>query len=305
MSLFGCFGKKEKKVNLESWLAEKFSGEYQHMGKILNLDPKNLYYRKSTSIIALSKDPEVQMVVEWYRDQPDLGLTETAIREGMKQSESDMRKARKIAAALKQKGIDSISVGVVSPAIYFLPYGEPTPLFRNQLLSQLLTIIKENDDNGLTSIWIEFMEDTVYKKEFQDVVPNGYWHRPDDYHNQHKIMWLDFEWSPDLTADKMKDGWEINISSNRSNTFREDAYQQALAWAEKNLSKPYYIEPVQMVEYHGDENDLQSIHIQFPYYAAEPTPETSDKEFEVLGYITGMYDTDLRKYSNIKKVKEL
>ena len=126
MSLFGCADKKEKKITLESWLNEQEPGKYIVTDKLINLDPKNLYNKKSTAVLALASNPEVQIKIEYYKDRPDLGLNYSDVQETFESAQSDMQIARDIHANLIKQDSNKISVGVITPAIYFLVYGDPT-----------------------------------------------------------------------------------------------------------------------------------------------------------------------------------
>jgi len=85
----------------------------------------------------------------------------------------------------------------------------------------------------------------------------------------------------------------------------EDAYQEVVKWAEKNLTQPYYIEPGHFVQYNIDEHDPMAIHFYFPYFSSKPLEDGTDYEAKQKGFVTGVYQADQKTFSKIKTVKEL
>ena len=172
--------------------------------------------------------------------------------------------------ALKKNGLEKFSVGVIEMAAYILLYEEPSPELRKNNLVKILAAIDALPDHAQTSIWVEWMEPSAFQQEFKDIIPYGYWQRVDSYHDRNKIMGLDFEWSPGLQADILNTGWAISIKSDRSLTFKTDAYNAASAWATKNLSSPFYLEKDQMITIGPDDEDPLAIEFQFPYFTSKP-----------------------------------
>jgi hypothetical protein len=149
------------------------------------------------------------------------------------------------------------------------------------------------------------MEDSIYHKEFKDIIPKGYWHRIDNYHQKHKTVSLDFTWTPDLKLNDLMTGWQVNTESDRTLIYIEDASQHALNWAEKNITPPFYLEPIQMVQYGIDDEDPMAIYIHFPYFSSKPEEEGEDYENKLKGYVTVKYQVDQKTFSDIKTEKEL
>lgn len=63
----------------------------------------------------------------WYKDQPDLGIDAETFTSEMDDAQQDYTLAKGISTSLKEMGVEKISVGVIKPAIYFLPFGDPVP----------------------------------------------------------------------------------------------------------------------------------------------------------------------------------
>ena len=296
--------KKKKKLTLESWLENQSPGQYVIVDKLINLDPKNLYYKKSSAILGLKKDPDVQIKVEYFKDQADLGLIISTIKEEFRVAENDMIIAREIASTLSKEGVNKISVGVITPAIYFIPFGEPNPESRQTYLKSILSLLEKRNDPERKSIFIEFLEDSLNGKEFKDVVPNGYWYREDSFHERHKTVTLDFEWEPSINFDSLNRRWKVNVVSHKSSDYLEDAHQQAMTWAEKNIDKPFYLEGEQAIHYEIDGVDPMAIRYAFPYFKEKINPDDPEFETKVKGYVTGIYKVDEKKYTNVKTVIE-
>ncbi len=300
LSIFSCFGKKEKKVTLDSWLEEKSPGQYIVVDKLINLDPKNLFYKKSSAIIGLKSDSLIQVQVDYYKGQPDLGLSMDQIQTHFETAGSDMKIAREILAQLKTFDAEKISVGVITPAIYFIPYGEPTAEFRNKQLQNILTVLEQRNDEERKSIWIEIMEDSAYNQETHEVIPNGYWQKQDGLHERNKIMSLNFEWTPDIDKQALMSGWEINIGSDRAMKFIDIAYPQALDWANKHLSKPFHLDRTRRVEVSINDQNPLAIEYAFPLFKQQPT-DSIDIDSELQGFVTGVYDSEKNTFTSIRK----
>ena len=305
ISLFGCFQKKEKKNNLPTWLETNFPGQLEVVENIIDLDLKNLYYKKKSSIVAEKSDPEVQIIVTWFKEQPGLGITVEEVKASLEKSRKEVAAGRALFKSLKQNGLDKFSVGVIEMAAYILIYEEPTPEVRRNYLEKILSTLDAMPDHEQTSIWIEFMEPAVYQEHFKDIILLGYWNRGGSYHDDNKIMSLDFEWKEGLEVDILNTGWAINPNSQRSTQYREDAYKVALTWAEKNIPSPFYLEKDQMVGVGPDDEDPLALQFDFPYYTSKPDASVIGYEENALGYVNGVYQTEKKTFTKIKKVKDL
>ena len=303
MGLFGCGKKKDKKPNLETWLETNLPGQLVIVNNIVDLDPRNLFTSKTQTILADSQDPEVQIKVTWFKKEEGLGLNKEEVHSMLESSRRDVKVAREILRALKAKGAEKISVGVIDMAAYILTYEEPLPEVRNRYADMVLSVITALPDHAQTSIWIECMEPAVYGEHFKDIVPFGYWHRGDSYHDSHKIMSLDFEWNADLKTEHLLPHWKYNYNSERVSAMSDTAYQAALAWAVKNLSSPFYLEPDQMIQYGLNAEDSLSIEYSFPYYESKPDTSQPSYEYEPLGHVNVSYQTDQKKFFGFGKTE--
>ncbi len=301
MSIFSCFRKKE---NLESWLNKNFKGQYEILDSRYRFMEKFQFSKKATSVVGSIKDPEVQFVVTWYRGVEGLRMTTQEVEDAFAKSTKEVALARELYSDLTKKDSFNVSVSVLEDAAYFLVYAEPSIENRQKYLYQIMTILDDRTDHGQINIFVEFMEDSVYHKEFKNIVPAGYWNRIDKYHQQHNTVSLDYVWTEGLKPDIMMKKWTVNTYSDRSSLYREDAYLYALKWAEKNIHAPYYIEPVQLVGYDLDEKDLMAIHFHFPYFPAKPAEDNEDPEANRIGYISGVYQIDKKTFSSIEKGTE-
>lgn len=302
-TIFGCFQKKEKVNDLPTWLETHMPGELVVVNNIVNLDPMNLFIKEKNTILADKNDPEVQIKIKWFKKEEGLGLNVAEVQSSLDKARKDVKAARMIFDALKKNGLEKFSVGVIEMAAYILLYEEPYPELRKNNLVKILAAIDALPDHAQTSIWIEWMEPSAYQQEFKDIIPYGYWQRGDSYHDRNKIMGLDFEWSPGLQADILNTGWAISIKSDRSLSFKTDAYNAASAWATKNLSSPFYLEKDQMITIGPDDEDPLAIEFQFPYFTSKPDTTVSGFEDNALGHVRVVYQTDQKTFGKIKKVK--
>ncbi len=300
MSIFSCFRKKE---NLQSWLDKKFPGQFEVVDSRRRFMEKFQFSKKVTSVVAFKQDTLVEFVIVWYRDAPDLRMTTTEVEDALAKSKLNVANAHHLFGELTAKDPFHVSVGVIDSAAYFLVYAEPTLANRKKYLDQILQML-DHAEHTQKDIWIEFMEDTAYYKEFKDIVSAGYWNRIDHFHQDNKTVSMDFKWSPGIKSDSLMPHWAANTESLRSSLWREEAYKSALIWAEKNIKSPYYIEPVQLVWNDPDEHDPMSIHFHFPYYPAKPAEDNEDPEANRIGFISGVYQVDKKTFSKIEKGAE-
>lgn len=205
--------------------------------------------------------------------------------------------------SLKKTGLDNFSVGVIEMAAYILLYEEPSSELRKNNLTKILAAIDALPDHAQTSIWIEWMEPSIYQQEFKDIIPYGYWQRGDSYHDNKKIMCLDFEWSPGLQVDILNKGWAISTKSERSLTYKTEAYNAASTWATKNLPSPLYLEKDQMITIGPDDEDPMAIEFGFPYFTSKPDTTVLGFEDSALGYVRVVYQTDQKTFGKIKRLK--
>lgn len=304
ISLFGCFQKKEKKNDLTTWLETNFPGQLTVESNVVDLNPISLFDNKKSSIVADIQDPAVQIIVTWYK-QPGLGITIDEIKTSLEDSRRDVKAARALFSALRARGLGHISVSVIDMAAYILIYEEPTAEKRKDYLGKILATMDSMPDHTQTSIWTEFMEPAIFQADFKDIIPRGYWSRGGTYHDQHKIMSHDFEWTPGLEVDILNTGWLFNSMSDRTTAYRQEAYAAALTWAQKNLPGTFYLEADQMVGIETDSTDLMVVKFHFPYFSSKPDTEVPGFEESALGFVSVSYQTDLKKAINIIKTEEL
>jgi len=304
MSIFSCFSKK-KKENLDSWLEQKFPGKYEVLDNHRSLMDRIKYNMKVRAIVGSKEEPEIQFIIDWHKDTAGLGITPEEVEDKFLESKNNIARAREIFQQLNKNDSSKISIGVLEDAAYFLIYMDPEKSTREKYLQEILGMLEAENGHPQTNIFIEFMEDSAYHQKFKDIVPAGYWARIDSYHQLNKTVSLDFEWKQGLSIDTLMHHWTVNTESNRSSVYREKAFVLAQSWAEKNLSKPYYLEPDQMVYYELDQENPMAIHFHFPYFTEKPVEGSEDVEGLRKGFVTGLYDVDKKVFTQIKKETEL
>ncbi|MBK9983258.1 MAG: hypothetical protein IPP15_12790 [Saprospiraceae bacterium] len=301
MSIFSCFRKKE---NLQSWLDKKFPGQFEVVDSRRRFMEQFQFSKRVTSVVAFKQDTLIEFVVIWYRDVPDLRVSADEIQNAFDRSKKEAEQARALYKSYTEHGSAKVSMAVVEEAAYFLVYEEPSMENRKKYLQEILSTLDQKNDFAQTKVFIDFMEDSTYHQEFNDIVPAGFWNRIDHYYQDNKTVSIDFAWSPKMKPDTLVSKWTLNTYANRSSIYRNEAYQEALKWADKNIKPPYYIEPDQLVWDDLDEHDLMAMHFHFPYYTQKPPDETEDIESLRLGYVSGVYQADQKTFSKIVKGKE-
>lgn len=298
-----CAPSKPKEVKLEDWISKKSNGEYVVDERLLELNPTSLIKGKRTAIIAMKQQPDVQVRILWNKNLDDLGLDMDSIHTQMESAASDHQVARSIVSYLKTNATTPMSVGVIRPAIYFLLYGDPTSAARAKALEEIFKCLDHHPHDGYNSVWIEWMESPVNGKEIKDIVPNGYWYREDGVHERNKILSLNFEYSNDMNRGAIAKGWAVNPRADRATDYDSIAYNAGLAWAEKNIKAPFYLESHQYTEYVTVEDDPMVIEYSFPVF--DKVPQEDDIDVENKGYVRVLYNTDKKAVLEIQKVNEL
>ena len=303
--LLACSPKKETMKDLPAWLEKNLPGQLDIVGNVVNLDPKNLYYQEKETILADKSDPEVQIKITWNKNDDGLDLSADEVKTMLENSRRDTKAARTILAGLKERGLDKVSVGVIDMAAYILTYEEPTAEARQRFTDIALATINALPDHNQTSIWIECMEPSTFGEHFKDIVLFGYWHRGGTYHDDKKIMSLDFEWNADVQIEDLMPHWTYNYKSERASTLSDEAFTSASAWATKNIRSPFYLEPDQMIGVGLDEEDPLSLRYSFPYFESKPDTSDTGNEQDPLGYVSVSYQTDKKTFSHFAKEDEL
>lgn len=303
-SFFGCFKKKPAPNNIETWLEAQFPGQFEVLHSNLNFNVMDMYRGKKTALVADKADPDVQFLLFWKKDSTDLRLTNEEVQTSFETAKRDVAQARDLFKLLKNKDLEKISVGVIEPAAYILIFAEPDAAMREEVLTKIKAALDERGEASQKSIWIEWMEPSAYGQKFGDIIPNGHWKTEPGWQEQEKIMSLNFEYRKEVSVATLMRHWEANPMSKRGAADRDDAYRQAKIWAEKNLPKPFYLEPEQLVGFEVDKQDGLAIHYHFPYFDARPG-EGDSGLMEPKGYVSGLYHTEKKTFSGIKKQKEL
>lgn len=302
-SLFGCFRKKNAKVTLGSWLETHFPGQFEVVQSNLNLNVMDLYYGRKLALIADKADPEVQWMVNWQKDATDLGLNVAEVQAASDSARSDVAQARALFGLLKNAGLERFSVGVIGPAAYVLVFGQPDAATRQHILATLLPVLDARKNPAQTSIWVELLEEQAYGQQFNDIIPRGHWQTARGWNEDQKIMSIDFEWKKGLSAETLIPHWKINSASLRSGGYMDDAYRQALVWAEKKLPKPFYLESEHLV--YVEQAEGLAIRYSFPCFDAKPPEGDSTAQIEPKFYVSGLYRTEQKVLSEIKKRNDL
>lgn len=305
-SLFGCFKKKNTiPGNLAEWLEANFPGQLKVLDSNQNYDIKDLFFTgKKRGLVADAADQDVQFTLDWTKPDKNggsLGLSVDEVKHKLEEGRADVQRGRELFKLLKDNGLQQFSASSVEQAAYILVFAEPTLENRRQIITTIKNTLDARSEQPQTSIWIEIMEPSAYQVEFQDIIPRAHWQRPGTWHDDNKIMSLDFEWKKGIPLNALIKGWAFNTHSARTGQFMTEAYPKALAWAEKHLPKPFYLEQDHMVWYSevsSDEADGPAVKIGFPYFASKPGEA---EDVEPKGHVTGIYLIDSKEFIAVKK----
>lgn len=304
-SFFGCFNKKSNPKNITEWLEVNFPGQLTVVDRNQNYDVVDwLFSGKKIALVADQSDPAVQFTITWHKpsgEDKSLGIDLQEVRTLLDSCRAEAAQARTLFTLLKNNGLQQFSVGVIQQAAYILVFAEPTPETRKTITTIIKNTLDARPTQPQTSIWIEILEPSAFHTEFEDIVPFAHWKRPGTWHRDKKIMSLDFEWKSGIPVSALLGGWQISTDSERSNGYLHEAYAQAKVWANKNLKKPNTIGPDSSFYIQPTDQDPLAIRFSFPFYNA---PVDGEAAAEPAGYVVGLYQTDEKKFINIKQAKE-
>jgi len=303
--IFSCFRKKSPPRNVDSWLAQQFPGQYEVVVSNLKmLDIVAQYKGQKQAIVADKADPEVQFLLDWWKGGKSTGLDSATVLEAHERAKTEVVQARQMFKLLKSSGLEKFSVGVVKQSLCVQVFAEPTPATREHALTCVKSVLDAQPEHPQTSVFIKLMEEATYRTEFQDIIPlqQG---MGMGWNGEQTIMSLNFEWSRSAKTSAIMRHWEANPGSKRSSQYQEVAAQHALAWAEKNLPKPFYMPTDQPVGFQIPESGDPAIRYGFPYFDKKTArePDSLDSP-ESKGYVCGTYYVDTKVFSGLRKQKE-
>jgi len=310
-SIFSCFRKKTPPNNIEAWLGQEFPGKYEVLiSNLKMLDVMAQFKGEKRALIAEKSDPEVQVLLDWQKDTASLGLDPKEVTRLFDYARECKGKSLELYNLLKTKGLEKCAVGYYDHRIIIQVFEEPTPEIREQTLS----VVKQALDAWLKfpghTLYVQLMEPAAYGSKFQHFIPNGHFKIENPWQEENCILSFQNEWRQDLNLSELT--WDINPVSKRGVQYKEIAFEQAKAWAEKNLPKPCFMDAGQTVGFEvsktGEEKGLQlppkgrpAIRYAFPYFNKKPV----DGSAEPKGYVKGVFTLDDQAFSLIRKDKEL
>jgi hypothetical protein len=321
-SIFSCFKKKATyPKNVEEWIEANFPGQLVVVNSNWNYDLKDMIITgKKIAVVADKADPSVEFTLNWSKGSdkhPELGLDSLDVQAKLGTCRADVKRARELFTILQNNGLKQFSVSSIEQSAYIIVFAEPTPAQRKHITTVVTSTLESRKEQPQTSIWIEIMKPSFYHQYFQDIISHAEWQRPGTVYGNNKIMSLNFEWKKGIPLSALLAGWELNEAAATNGNYAEDAYPKALAWAEKNLPKPFYLEPTQMIAYDlekmpgaNTEKNRLTICYSFPYFKTKPeNVDTSGTGVEYgidpEGYVSGIYDVDEKTFNKIKRTKEL
>jgi hypothetical protein len=298
LSLFSCFRKKTAPETIGAWLEQQFPGRFEVLVSNLKmLDILAQYKGEKRAIVADKADPEVQFFLNWQKGVDGLGLDTPTVNQAHERAKMQVADARALFHLLQDNGLEKFSVGVVDGAAIVQVFGEPIPALREQTLGIIQTALQKQPGKSPTIVFIELLEPSAYHTEYQNIIPRGHWEAGTGWQKANKIMALQAERSAGRWTTQ---AWEISPESKRSMQYQEAAFQQARAWADNNLPKPFFMDDTHPF---GFDSSPQSkgmknapiIRYSFPYFDKSPADDA-----EPAGYVTGIYDLDKQVFGDVQ-----
>lgn len=302
-TVFACFRKKTPaKKTVETALESMFPGQFKVLDTNLKmLDIMAQFKGEKRALVEDKADPEVQFMLDWQKGSADIGFDSATVIAAHAEAKKDVVQARELYKRLKNNGLENFSVGVIHPAAYIQVFAEPMPATRTKILE----ILKSASPLPQTSIFIELLEPAEFHKEYQDIIPQGHWQTGAGIQGQERVLTLNFEFNSSMDIPELNRHWEINTSAKRNNHIHDLALQSAQTWAEKNLSKPFFIPGDGYTSVESMVSEEPSVRLGFPYYEKELTEEeklSGDKAPK--GFVVGTYNFDQKVFGKLRKQAE-
>jgi hypothetical protein len=292
--LWSCFSKKPAKPTLAQWVEQASGGELKYLGSIPDIDPRRLFDHKKKIILADSRDTLVQLTATAVTTDPGFGLDVEALKKTLAIRREEKGEADRLYAAFAAEGLADVSIGVVEGHCYILVYLEPTPDNRQSVAESVVDVMRAQGVLTPVKLWVDWMEPSALRQETGPVIPYGYWHRGDSYHDRNRIYFIEAEWQDELTGKDLASAWTFNTGSTRSSDYARQAHEAARAWAAKNASRPSTFQDTSYRLW-ADPEHTARIHFAFPVGDGSPDnqPESPDT------YVTGIFDPDTGTFTGI------
>jgi len=302
LSLFSCFRKKSPPKSIGPWLEQQFPGQFSVLdGNLKMLDVMAQFRGEKRALVADKSDAEVQFFLDWQKGAESLGLDKQTVAQAHEHAKTEITAAREWFGKLQQAGLEKFSVGVVDKTLTVQIFGEPAaPLVRDGAVAMVRKALSDRQGRLPERVFFEIMEPTAYRTEFQDVIPRGHWESGIGWQRQNMVL----SWHTEPGADTTPE-WSVNGECSRISRYREDAFRQAKAWADKHLPKPFFMDADQMIAFDQTPPEAggkePAIGYSFPYFDKQPG---KDDTTEPKGYVVGVYFLEKQIFTEIRKQRE-
>lgn len=299
LSIFSCFRKKTPPDNIEGWLKNEFPGQYEVLVSNLKmLDVVAQFKGEKRALVADKSDPDVQFFLNWEKGVEGLGLDKQAVALAHEKARTEVVAARSWLDRLHGKGLEKTSVGVVDASLTVQVFGEPDAALLERALDIVQAATGKGADPSPEVVFLEIMEPTVFGTEYKGIIPRGHWEAGTGW--QRKNLLLSQRIGPGAES-----VWEINVESSRSAGYRDVAYRQAKAWADKNLPKPFFMDNTGSIQFDPKPAGVRprnkpAIQYGFPYFDKAP----ADSDADPKGYVTGIFYPDEQVFVEVRKQRE-
>lgn len=301
LSFFSCFRKKSPPTTVGPWLEQHFPGRFSVLNSNLKmLDVMAQFRGEKRALVADNSDAEVQFFLNWEKGIESLGLDTQTVTDACEHAKAEVAVAREWLGRLQKAGLNRFSVGVVDETLTVQVFGEPSRPVCEKTVATVRTALKDRKDQFPARVFFEIMEPAAYQTEFQAIIPRGHWEVGTGW--QRKNLILSWRMEPDAGTTPV---WSVNPESGRCSQYREAAFRQAKAWADKHLPKPFFMDADQMAAYDQTPANaggkVPAIGFSFPYFDKDLA---GDSDSEPQGYVYGVYYPEEQTLTEIRKQRE-
>lgn len=301
LSLFSCFRKKSPPSSIGPWLEQQFPGRYTVLNSNLKmLDVMAQFRGEKRALVADVSDADVQFFLDWEKGVESLGLDTQTIADAHARASTDVAAAREWFGRLQQAGLEKFSAGVVGESLTVQVFSEPTAPVLQQALDRVRAALGKHSGQAPDVVFVEILEPAACRTEFQEIIPRGHWEAGTGWQRRNMILSLRLEPEAETPA-----VWAYNPESTRCGQYRDDAFEQARMWAEKNLPKPFFMDTNQMaacdLKPKKPKGKGPAIGFSFPFFDKQPAGESDN---EPQGYVYGVYYPEEQIFTEIRKQRE-
>ncbi len=309
-SLFGCGKKATASKEAQIWLDKNFPGQFlvQSSKYAENLWISSNYSDFKVSVMDKT-DPDIQFIFLWRIKTVDGATSAGMVKKTYESAKNDIYLSRALLAHLKKSEGPKTAVGITALEgeeylVNIMLFVNPEPVEREQILLNVQKKLLQWPLHKQAVVWIFFMEENYFGKDFQELIPPKYVQNKVDA-NQPECM---YSYQDEAFITKSIDSIQRQLTINTGGHFAlgtcmPHAFEQAKVWSQTH-QKPAVFLRENGATIEVNDHDNLALNFSFPYFlSAEAAAAEPKIEEKIEGYISGTYQVDQKTLSKISGMK--